>query len=86
MISYIDCEGMCGLTDKEVEAIANGAHISPIEACALAEHEADTPKGCRHLLSCMQTYLEYVEAHDDARRSHEVHDAMNHFVASHHFV
>ncbi|MEZ5476085.1 MAG: hypothetical protein R3E95_00845 [Thiolinea sp.] len=87
MISLTDCTDLCDVTCDELEAIELGAHVSPIEACALAR-DADNPQPCRKLLKYMQTYLEYVESHDTSggRQSHAVHESINHFVSEHHFI
>ena len=86
MISLKDCLDYCDLTEDEIQAIANGANITPIEVCALVQECGDTPKDCRQILQYLQDYLEKVESHEGEQRSHEVHKAINHFVANHHFV
>ncbi len=86
MLSLKECTDFCGLTDDEVQAIEHGAHVTPVGACALAQSAEEKPKECRQLLKYMHEYLEYVESHEDTRRSHEVHEAIQHFVSTHHFV
>lgn len=86
MLTLKDCADFCDLTDDEVAAIERASHVPFIEACAIVESMGGTPEGCRQLLQLMHEHLERVEAKSDEQRSHEVHEAINHFVSTHHFV
>jgi hypothetical protein len=86
MLSLKECTDFCGLTDDELMAIEHGAHVTPVGACALAQAAEENPKDCRQVLKYMQEYLAYVEDHADTRRAHEVHEAIQHFASTHHFV
>ena len=86
MLSLKECTDFCDLTDDEVKAIERGAHVCPVEACALAHEAEGKPKDCRKLLKYMHQYLEYVESHEYTRRSREVHQAIQHFTTTHRFI
>ena len=86
MIRFKDVSDFCDLSEDEILAIAKGANITPIEVCALVQEVADTPKECRKLLKYLYEYLEKTESLEGEKRSHEVHEAINHFVSNHHFV
>jgi len=38
------------------------------------------------MIKFLQDYLETVEAKSNEARSHEIHQAINHFVANHHLI
>ena len=86
MLTLEDCADYCDLTDDEIEAITEGAGIPPIEVCAMVQQYTDSPQECRKILRFLMEYLEKVEAHSDAHRSHEVHEAIQHFVSQHHLI
>ncbi|MEZ5538210.1 MAG: hypothetical protein R3F02_21590 [Thiolinea sp.] len=87
MISLTDCKDMCSATSDELEAIEIGGHVSLIDACALT-YDADKTGQNRKALQFMDNYLRYVESHDtaDGKRSHEVHETINHFARGHSLV
>ncbi len=86
MLSLKECTDFCDLTDDEIKAIERGAHVTPVEACALAHEAEEKPRDCRKLMKYMHQYLEYVESHEDTRRAHEVHVAIEHFANTHRFI
>lgn len=83
MLSLKECSDFCDLSDDEMKAIERGAHVSPVEACALAHEAEDNPKDSRRMLRYLQEYLEYVESHETPQRSHEVHQVIEHFTTNH---
>ncbi len=86
MLTFDDCADICDLTDDEIKGLSEGTKLSPIDVCALVQNYADNPKECRKMVGYLQAYLEEVESHSDAKRAHEVHDAINHFVSNHHMI
>lgn len=86
MLTLKDCADFCDLSEDELTAIQCVTHLPFVEACALVESMGNTPAGCRQLLQLMHQYLEHIEAQSDEQKSHEVHKAINRFVANHHFV
>lgn len=86
MLTFEDCADYCDLNDDEIQAIINGTGLPPIEVCAMVQQYADSPQQCRKILQFLQEYLEKVESQSDAKRAHEVHEAITHFVSNHHFV
>ncbi|WP_210394600.1 hypothetical protein [Motiliproteus sediminis] len=83
MLTFKDCADYCDLSDDEIQGLLQGTHVSPIEVCALVQQYADDPRECRKMVGFLQEYLEKVERQADAKRAHEVHQAINHFVANH---
>lgn len=86
MLTFEDCADYCDLYEDEIQAIVNGTGLSSIEVCAMVHEHADSPQQCRKLLQFLQDYLEKVEMQADEKRAHEVHEAITHFTANHHFV
>ena len=86
MLTFEDCADYCDLSDDEIQAFIDGVRLPPIEVCAMVQQYVDSPQECRKMLRFLQEYLEKVESSGDARRSHEVHEAITHFATNHHFV
>lgn len=86
MLRFLDFSDFCDLSEDEIKTIANEANVSYMEACAIAHEAEDSPEKSRNVLKLMQQYLEYVEKQGDARRSKEVHEAINHFASTHKFT
>lgn len=86
MLTYEDCVDYCDLTEDEVEALRDATHIPPIEVVAMVQQYADSPRECRIMLKFLLEYLEKVEQSADSKRSHELHDAISHFAARHHYI
>ncbi|MBC8209424.1 MAG: hypothetical protein H8E21_00045 [Gammaproteobacteria bacterium] len=86
MLSYQDCADYCDLSEDEVSGLLNGANLTPIEVCAMVQQYADSPQECRKMIKFLQDYMETVEAQSNEKRSHEIHQAINHFVANHRLI
>lgn len=86
MITFQDCADYCDLSQDEIEGLLEGTKTSPIHVCAMVQEFADSPKECRKMIGFLQAYLEKVEGQSDAKRSHEVHEAISHFVSTHHMI
>ena len=86
MLTFQDCSDYCDLSDDEIQGLLNATNTSPIEVCAMVQQYSDSPKECRKMVQFLQEYLEKVESKSGEKRSHEVHEAINHFVSNHHIV
>lgn len=86
MLSLKDCADYCDLTDDELNAIQRGAHVTTLDACALAHDAEQNPQNSRRVLKYLQEYLEYVEGTESDQRSHEVHHVIDHFIKNHHLI
>ncbi len=86
MLTFQDCADFCDLSDDEIQGILEATNVSPIEVCAMVEEYANSPKECRKMVGFLLEYLEKVESRSGEKRAHEVHEAINHFVANHHIV
>ena len=86
MLTYQDCADYCDLSDDEIQGILNGVNVPPIEVCAMVQEYSDSPQECRKLLKFLMDYLEKAESKSDAKRSHEIHEAILHFVSNHRLV
>jgi hypothetical protein len=86
MLTLEDCADYCDLGSDEIAGLAQGLGLPAIEVCAMVQQYADTPSECRKMLQLLHGYLEKVESQGNDQRSHEVHEAILHFAATHHFV
>lgn len=86
MLTFQDCADYCDLYEDEIQGIINGANVSAIEVCAMVQEYSDSPQECRKMLKFLTDYLEKAESHSDEKRSHEIHEAINHFVSNHHLI
>ena len=86
MLTLNDCADFCDLSDDELLGLLEGADTTPIEVCAMVQQFADSPKECRKMVGFLQAYLEKVESKGNAKRAHEVHEAIDHFVSNHHMI
>ena len=72
--------------EDEIQGILKGTNVPAIEVCAMVQEHSDSPAECRKMLKFMMDYLERAEVHADAKRSHEIHEAIHHFVSNHRIV
>ena len=86
MLRFTDFSDFCDLSEEEIRTIANGAKVTCVEACAIAHEAEDSPENSRKVLKLMQQYLEHVDKKKDEKRSYEVHQAIDHFASTHHFI
>ena len=86
MLTFQDCADYCNLSEDEIQGILKGTNVPAIEVCAMVQEHADSPAECRKMLKFMMDYLERAEVHADAKRSHEIHEAIHHFVSNHRIV
>ena len=83
MISFEDCVGLCGLTQAEIEAVAEHEHIPEIAAAALASYLLHTKNGPGHIKAMIVGDIR--SAVRDGRLQHgaELLMALRHFLESH---
>jgi hypothetical protein len=83
MISLEDCIGLCGLTKKEVLALAEHEHIPDILATALAQHLLGQPDGCRKIGAMIADDANWAILRGDRRHADELLTTLEGFVSSH---
>ena len=86
MLTSKSCAEFCDLNTEDLMTFKECAHMNSEEVCAFIESLSATPQGCRKLLKMMHAHLERVEAESSEERIREAHQAINQFVATHHFI
>lgn len=83
MISLQDCIGLCGLTQDEVDAIAEHEHVPDVVAAALASYLNRTPQGLEKVRDMIIDDIRMARADiDPARKAHLLH-TLHHFLRAH---
>jgi hypothetical protein len=83
MISLEDCIGLCGLTEQEVQALAEHERIADIHAAALAQCLLGQPDGCRKIGAMIADDMNWAILRGDHRHADELLRTLQSFVGSH---
>jgi hypothetical protein len=83
MISLEDCIALCGLTEKEVRALAEHERIEAIQAAALAQCLLGQADGCRKIGAMIADDLNSAIQRGDRGCADDLLTTLEHFVSSH---
>ena len=83
MLSITDCVGMCGLTEEELQVVADHEHLPLIVAAELAAELLKTPQGTWQVRSCLLEALEVSVARDDLARQRHLRSLVGSFTHAH---
>ena len=83
MISLEDCIALCGLSEKEVRALAEHEKIEDIQAAALAQCLLGQPDGCRKIGAMIADDVNWAVLRGDRRHADELFTTLERFVAEH---
>jgi hypothetical protein len=83
MISLEDCIALCGLTEKEVRALAEHEKIEDIQAAALAQYLLSQPDGCRKIGAMIADDANSAILRGDRRSADDLLTTLDHFVSEH---
>jgi hypothetical protein len=83
MITLEDCIAFCGLTEKEVLAIAEHEHLPEVEACALAQYLLDQEHGAERVRDVIVDDVRAAQARGDRRHVQTLLHVLHHFLKSH---
>lgn len=86
MLTLSDCVHFSELTPEELDAFADSRHLPAAIACGEARLLSASPRGCRIILKHLLERIEYAESHQDWTHSRRLHQALEHFAATHHYV
>jgi hypothetical protein len=82
MISLEDCIALCGLTEAEVDAIAEHEHVPEVAAATLGQYMLHQPHGVDHIRKMIVDDIRAaLHAHDTAHAA-ELMSALRHLMAS----
>lgn len=83
MLTLEDCLAFCGLTEDEVNAIAEHEHVPEMAAVGLAQYLSETPEGRERIRAMILDDI--AEARQRHRRdhAHELIGVLRHFLETH---
>ena len=82
MISLEDCIGLCGLTEKEVAAIAEHEHVPEVAAATLGRYLLQQKSGPDTIRRMIVDDLRIALAAGDKNHASELLAALRHFCAT----
>jgi len=83
VLSIVDCVGMCGLTEEELQVFAERRHVPLIVAAEFAAELLKTPDGTWQLRSCLLEALDVSVARGDHAREQHLRGLVGGFTRSH---
>jgi hypothetical protein len=83
MISLQDCIALCGLSEKEVMAIAEHEHVPEITAAAMGRYLLKKPDGPDKIRDMMRDDIHDALSRGDKERASELLMVLRHFLATH---
>ena len=83
MISMHDCIAMCGLTEEEVQAIAEHEHIPEIAAAALGQYLLNRKHGVQKIRDMIVDDVRQAQACGDREKVRVNLHVLHHFLRDH---
>ena len=83
MITLEDCIALCGLTEKEVLAIAEHEHVPEIAAASIGRYLMKQPNGPRKIRDMMRDDIHDALSRGDREHASELLMVLRHFVSTH---
>ena len=83
MISLQDCIGLCGLTQEEVDAIADHEHVPDVVAAAIASYLSHAPHGLEKVRDMIVDDIRLAPREDDRERASHLLHTLHHFLRAH---
>ena len=83
MISLEDCIALCGLSRKEVMAIAEHEHVPAITAAAMGRYLLKKPGGAEQIRDMIRADLHEALSRDDKDHASELLMVLRQFLSAH---
>jgi hypothetical protein len=83
VISLEDCIALCGLSEKEVLAIAEHEHVPEIAAAAIGRYLLKEPNGPGKIRDMMRDDIHDALSRGDSDHASELLMILRHFMAAH---
>lgn len=83
MITLDDCLAFCGLTEAEVQAIAEHEHIPEIAAAGLASYLLCSDHGAERIREMIVDDLVAAQKRGDTQHARELVMVLRHFLTAH---
>jgi hypothetical protein len=83
MISLQDCIALCGLSEKEVMAIAEHEHVPEIVAASLGQYLLNRTHGCESIRDMIIDDVRQAQARGDRAHVQSLLHVLHHFLRDH---
>jgi hypothetical protein len=83
VINLEDCIALCGLTEKEVLAIAEHEHVPEIAAASIGRYLLKEPKGAQKIRDMMRDDIHDALGRGDREHASELLMVLRHFISTH---
>lgn len=83
MLSYEDIIAFCGLTEEEVEAIAEHEHIPEVAAAEMGQYLIECEDGIPRLKKIILDDIRDAEARGDMKHALDLRMVLRHFIRAH---
>jgi len=83
MLTYEDCVDLSGLTDEEIDAIAEHEHVPRIVALELGHYLLETEEGVPAIKKIILDDISDAKLHGDAVQTAKLKLVLQHFVNTH---
>ncbi len=83
MLSYLDCVGLCDLTEAEIDAIAEHEHLPRMVALELGEYLIHSPEGVPMIRKMIVDDIKHARQHGDLERALTLRATLRHFIQTH---
>jgi DNA-binding MarR family transcriptional regulator len=83
MLTIEDCIALCGLTEEEIEAIAEHEHMPRILATEMAAYLVETPSGERRIRRMIREDIETAQSRGDHAHAAKLKLVLTHFIKEH---
>lgn len=83
MITLEDCLAFCGLTEEEVQAVAEHEHIPEVAAAGLAQYLLGSPEGPARIRDMIFDDIRAARHSGNRAHAHELVMVLRHFLESH---
>lgn len=84
MLTIEDCIALCGLTEEEVDAIAEHEHLPEILATEMAAYLVETPSGELRIRRMIREDIEMAQRRGDHAHAGKLKLVLKHFIKEHH--
>jgi hypothetical protein len=83
MLTYEDCLALCGLTEDEIEAIAEHEQVPEMIVMEMAAYLIKTDTGERYIKRMILDDIEHAKATGNTEHAGKLERVLLHFIASH---
>ena len=83
MLTIEDCIALCGLTEEEVDSIAEHEHLPKMLAIEMAAYLVETPTGERRIRTMIREDIEQARARGDYAHAAKLKLVLKHYLEVH---